>query len=95
MIKCDFRGCAFLNTLAETPENKNPLRKEILMHKKQLLDDFQFLVDEHFKTLPKKERTQISRSIFIVFEGALIEAQNFRELWPIKTAKKQVKQMLE
>jgi len=94
MIECDMRGCAFLNTLCETPDHENALRQEIVTHKSELREFFQHLIDQHHGDHSKKERTQIATTIFILFEGAIIETQLFRDNSMIEAAKAQVKNLL-
>ncbi|MCZ6674695.1 MAG: TetR/AcrR family transcriptional regulator [Verrucomicrobia bacterium] len=95
MQGCGYRGCAFLNTLTETPEGDSPLRKEIESHKRSLLAVIQSLVNEHVPADTEAERVQLAQTIFIIFEGALIEMQNFRDTWPAKAAKEQIRRLLE
>ncbi len=94
MQKCDFRGCAFLNTLSETPEPDSPLRAQITQHKTELHELFQSLVNEHHAALPKAKRDQIAATIFLLFEGSIVHLQNFRQEWPLVAAKKQVLNLL-
>ncbi|MDA9764744.1 MAG: TetR/AcrR family transcriptional regulator [Opitutales bacterium] len=94
MPGADYRGCAFLNTLTETPEGESPLRLEIEDHKRGLLALIRGYVAAHRSQESEDEITQIARSIFILFEGALIEMQNFRDVWPAQAAKKQVSRLL-
>jgi AcrR family transcriptional regulator len=94
MTECDFRGCAFLNTLAEVPDPSNPMRKEILSHKEGLQKQIQELAIAHFSNKPKAFGKQKGTILFLLFEGALIEAQNFREVAPIVSAKKELKTFL-
>jgi len=94
MQTCDFRGCAFLNTLTETPESDSPLRLEIENHKRDLLAIIRGFVASHFSSESEDEITQIARTIYILFEGALIEMQNFRDVWPAQAAKTQVIRLL-
>ena len=94
MPGADYRGCAFLNTLTETPEEDSPLRQEIEGHKRSLLALLRGYVATHLPQESEDEITQIARSIFILFEGALIEMQNFRDIWPAQAAKRQVSRLL-
>jgi AcrR family transcriptional regulator len=94
MNECDFRGCAFLNTLAEVPDPENPMRQEILAHKKDLQTKIQSLVARHFDAKSPAYSKQKGTLIFLLFEGALVEAQNFRDLSPIVCARKEVKALL-
>ena len=94
--KCDFRGCAFINSMAEIPCTDNLMRREVAKHKRSLLKRFETLVGEHFQQLgrPKKQAADTSRVIFILFEGALVEAQNFHEIWPVRCARKMAAELL-
>ncbi len=94
MSDCDFRGCAFLNTLAEVPDPENPMRQEILAHKKGLQAKIQAMTTRHFDDRPPAFSKQKGTLIFLLFEGALIEAQNFRDLSPIVSARKELKALL-
>ena len=94
MPGADYRGCAFLNTLTETPDGDNPLRLEIAGHKRDLLALMRGYVAAHLTKESEDEITQIARSIYILFEGALIEMQNFRDVWPAQAAKTQVQRLL-
>ena len=85
----DYRGCAFINTMAETPNFENPMREEVAAHKRELHERFQELAITHFQKPAgsEDEACHIGTTIFLLFEGALVEAQNFRKPWPIDTAR--------
>jgi AcrR family transcriptional regulator len=95
MASADYRGCAFLNTLTETPESDSSLRLEIENHKRCLLALMRGLVATRFVDETEDEISQIARSIYIIFEGALIEMQNFRDVWPVQAAREQVRRLLD
>jgi len=94
MRECDFRGCAFLNTLAEVPDPESPMRREILAHKKELQSKIQAMAAQHFDSKPPAYSKQKGTLIFLLFEGALVESQNFRDLSPIVSARKEVRALL-
>ncbi|MEO0793972.1 MAG: TetR/AcrR family transcriptional regulator [Verrucomicrobiota bacterium] len=94
MESCDFRGCAFLNTLAETPDPDNPLRIEIANHKQTVLERFHQLLAEHKPELSEGEQRNLAASLFLLFEGTLVEMQNFRDRWPLDAAKAQLSRVL-
>jgi hypothetical protein len=94
MGECDFRGCAFLNTLAETPEPDSPLREQVREHKQGLHDFFRSLVNEHHASLTAAQQEQIATTIFLLFEASIVHMQNFRSDWPLQAAKKQVTTLL-
>lgn len=94
MGNCDYRGCAFLNTLCELPECDSDLRVEIANHKQELRELFQSLLAEHQPDWPKAKAETTGTTLFLLFEGTLIEMQNFRDQWPLEAAKRQVDSML-
>lgn len=94
MENSHYRGCAFLNTLAETPDGGNPLRAVISHHKRDLLQRIETLVAEHLGPSRKKDSAKIARALFILFEGALVEMQNFEEQWPLEAAKREISRLL-
>ena len=94
LTECDFRGCAFLNTLSEVLDPEHPMRQEILKHKQGLQAKIQKLAIEHFKDKPTAFGRQKGTIIFLLFEGALVESQNFRDVSSIQSAKKEVRSLL-
>jgi AcrR family transcriptional regulator len=94
MQDCDYRGCAFLNTLGETPQPESPLRLEIAQHKRDLHDLFRHFVADHYPDRSEADREQIATTIFLLFEGALVQMQNFRAHWPLQAALRQVESLL-
>ncbi len=94
MDQCDFRGCAFLNTLAETPDFTCPMRCEILSHKRGMLDFIRGLIDQHIPDASDEDNAQRAGAIYLLLEAAMIEAQNFRCTWPVKVAKRQTEIIL-
>ncbi len=93
----DFRGCAFINTMAEIPDPDSPMRKEVAAHKRELHQRFQVLAAEHFEGAGESEATvrQKGTAIYLLFEGALVAAQNFHETWPIHTARNEAGKILQ
>ncbi|MDQ8202492.1 TetR/AcrR family transcriptional regulator [Pelagicoccus sp. SDUM812003] len=94
MRKSDFRGCPFINTLTETPDADSPMRAEIKNHKQGMVDFILQRVEQIFPEKDPEEQLHLSRIVFLLFEAAMIESQNFREFWPIDTARKQVAQAI-
>jgi AcrR family transcriptional regulator len=94
MRDCDYRGCAFLNTLGETPQPESPLRLEIARHKRDLHDFFRHCVADHYPDRSEAEREQIATTLFLLFEGTLVQMQNFRAQWPLHAALRQVESLL-
>ena len=92
----NYRGCAFLNTMAETPDASSPMRHEVATHKRHLHETFQSLVAAHYKdrSVSQDVLDQKAGVIFLLFEGALVESQNFQDPLPVTVAHKEVQSML-
>lgn len=94
MQNANYRGCAFLNTLCETPDCESALRGEISQHKRELLERFRSLVSKHHENKTKSEQEHIATTLFILFEGTLIQLQNFQDNTFLLSAKKQAASLL-
>ena len=73
------------------------MRSEVASHKRQLCDRFVQLVAENLegkRAKPSNEAKQNGTSIFLLFEGALVESQNFHETWPVEIARNEVERIL-
>ncbi len=84
----EYKGCRFINLLAEVSEQNADMRKEIVDHKTTLRAFFKTLVSDIIAD--KTTVTQIADSIFILFEGAVVESKIHLDVWAVKTAKKTV-----
>lgn len=95
--KCDYRGCAFINTMAETPNAENPMRGEVMSHKRKLHERFQDLAGIHCQDTGETESVSqaLGTTLYLLFEGALVEAQNFQDSWPIDAARSSAQSLLE
>ena len=94
MQECGYRGCVFINTMAETPQADSPMRAEVSAHKLGLRRQFEGLTIEHFSGLSEELARSKGRFFFVLFEGALVESQLTRELWPIDAALQEVRRQL-
>jgi AcrR family transcriptional regulator len=80
----DFRGCPFLNTNAEQPNPPPAIRALIQQHKNFLRDYLRGLVRA---AMPGRlEADRLALAAYVLFCGAIIEAQAFRDPWPVRTA---------
>ncbi|HTB63925.1 MAG TPA: TetR/AcrR family transcriptional regulator [Opitutales bacterium] len=80
----EYRGCPFLNTNAEQPNPPAALRAIILQHKTFLRDYMRNLMRA---ALPGRlEADRMALAAYVLFCGAIIEAQAFRDPWPVRTA---------
>ena len=98
LVEADFRGCAFLNTLAEIPSPDSPLRREVAEHKEGLHAMIQDLALDHFEARGGGKLADLAlqkgSALFLLFEGALIETQNLRQTWPIAAARREAQSII-
>ena len=81
-----FRGCSFLNILSEVPSNNEKILAEVKRNKASLQ---KLLADS--TPFDKQYRSSL---IYILFEGAIIESQVQKDIWPIEEAQQAVKEIL-
>lgn len=90
----EFRGCAFLNTMAETPDPSSEMRAEVASHKEGLRQRTIDLVRQHFAGAPEDFVQQKGTIIFLLLEASIVESQNFQRLWPVEAARAEVDALL-
>ncbi len=87
----NFKGCRFINLLTELSDSSPKMREEIVEHKSKLRALFAQLVQWHIPHAPQA----MADTIYLLYEGAIIESKIYQHIWPIITAKNTVKKMLE
>ena len=97
LTDCRFRGCAFINIMAETPDSNCLMRAEVKSHKLGLHQRFQELAIAHETANGRKATSgkSLGTTLYLLFEGALVESQNFCDPWPILAARVHAKQLLQ
>lgn len=87
----DFRGCAFINTVAETRDAKTEEHHCALAHKKSLALDLERIAREAGMADAKR----ISQELLLLIEGAIVSAQMQGSPQPARTAKAIAQRILE
>jgi AcrR family transcriptional regulator len=82
--KEDFRGCAFLNVLSEIPADNTKIREVIFSHKNNIRQSFKDLL----------QQAELADHIYLLYEGAFIESQLYKDQWPVNRAKKIVQSLI-
>ncbi len=95
MQDCNYRGCAFLNTLSELPDANNPMRTEIVDHKQGLLDRIHSITRRLNPEGDTHASLAMARAVLILFEGCIVEMQVFRNTWPVEVARGTARQLIE
>lgn len=78
-----FRGCAFANLSAEFPDD-GPVRRLIVSHKREVRESFHEIVEN--ANCKPAEAKRIASTGFLLFEGAITQAEINRNLDPIRQA---------
>ncbi|SFO21839.1 transcriptional regulator, TetR family [Chitinophaga sp. YR627] len=82
--KESFRGCAFLNILSEIPADNIKVREVIHDHKSNIRQNFRNLLDN----------AELADHVYLLYEGAFVESQLYRDPWPVNRAKKIVNSLI-
>ena len=94
-----YRGCPFLNIVAEIPSTDSPLRAQALRHYDVLRATVDRLVEAFAVTyrpaLSPEETKQLSETLVLLFEGALVSSQNYAASWPIDVARAAAERLLD
>lgn len=76
--KESFRGCAFLNILSEIPADNTKIRDVIYAHKDNIRRSFKELLGN----------ADLADHIYLLYEGAFVESQLYKDQWPVNRAKR-------
>jgi len=83
-----------LNTISEIPRDNVKIKAEIVKQKKAFINLLESIVRENLPQAEDREITQLSRRIYLLYEGAISESQLQRDHWPIAEAKQMIEGML-
>jgi len=94
ITETNYRGCAFININTEFPDGTGEISLIVQEHKQKLRS----LIRNLTLSLGKENRSDeelilLSDTIYLIFEGAIVECQNYRELWPVEQSLKAVKKL--
>ena len=85
-----FKGCRFINMLAEIGDSQPAMQQQVLEHKRKLRRYLQQLL----LAVPGQTDPSIADTIYLLFEGAIVESKVYKDTWPVKAAKKTVKRLI-
>ncbi|MBS1918003.1 MAG: TetR/AcrR family transcriptional regulator [Bacteroidetes bacterium] len=92
LLQNDFSGCSYIRIIAEMPQRSAKINRQAILNKeKQRL----FFIEQVSK-LKKNSSTvnDLANTIFLLFDGATVQCQVYRELSPIENALKALKLIL-
>jgi len=90
-----YRGCGFINMAGEFSNEESPIRAVVRDHKnrvRQLIANY--VLNEYRPVMKPSEFEELVTIIYSLFDGAIIQAQNFMQDWPIEAALKASIKML-
>lgn len=92
----NYRGCAFINIKTELPDDKGEVTTIVQNHKQQLRQLIKELTGDLNTTDHDRENIDlVSDTIYLLLEAAIVESQNFNEIWPVKKARKSVVKLVK
>ncbi|HLY70917.1 MAG TPA: TetR/AcrR family transcriptional regulator [Puia sp.] len=93
LLENDFSGCSYIRIIAEMPQRSAKINKQAILNKEK---QRQFFIDKvkEFKRSSGASAMDLANTIFLLFDGATVQCQVYRELWPIKNAIKALKNLL-
>lgn len=84
----DFRGCPYSNTSAVVESGCTGILKQVEEHKESTREFFRALAADLAAGLKGGDCVgRLGDALFVLYSGATTEAQNLREMWPVKAAR--------
>ena len=90
-----YRGCGFINMAGEFSNEESPIRAVVREHKnrvRQLIDTN--VLTEYRAVMKPSDFDELVDVIYSLFDGAIMQAQNFMQDWPVEVALKASIKML-
>lgn len=97
MVKCNFRGCAFLNIASEIPSLNSKIRAEVVKHKDDLKLYLKQMISQLKDSDKRYKNIDINKDVdmvYVLVEGAIVASQNYGQVWPIQVAEDVVRTLL-
>ena len=91
MEEASCRGCAFINLNAEFPDDRDDISAIVRSHKEQLMELIHDLTEQAMDGKKGDNNHDIAvdnlaKLLYLLFEGAIVECQNFKSKWPAEKA---------
>ena len=87
----EYRGCWCVNTLSEIPKDNERVKSVIRMHKKNLRD---YILEIIRAFNSESDMMKLSKQIYLLYEGAVMESYLQNDNWPIVEAKEIAKKII-
>jgi AcrR family transcriptional regulator len=90
----NFLGCKFINMLSEIGDTNALMSKEVLEHKGKFRQYLKSFIQGPLQGKPIEDIDILGDSIFLLYEGAIVQSKIHKETWPVKKAKRMVQLLL-
>ncbi|NIC36659.1 TetR/AcrR family transcriptional regulator [Halomonas desiderata] len=90
-----YRGCGFINMAGEFSSEESPIRACVRDHKRRVRQFVaKHVLDQYRDTMTPDGFDELVDVIYSLFDGAIVQAQNFMQEWPVEVALKASLNML-
>ncbi|WP_104204587.1 TetR/AcrR family transcriptional regulator [Billgrantia saliphila] len=84
-----YRGCGFVNMAGEFSNEESPIRAFVRDHKDRVRKIIaNRVLNEYRAEMKPDDFNELADAIYSLFDGSIIQAQNFMQDWPVEAALK-------
>jgi len=93
LLDTNYGGCSYIRIVAEMPQRSEKINRQVILNKEK---QRRFFTDhaKKIKGTSSLAAKDLANTIFLLFDGATMQCQVYRELLPLKDALKAVKALL-
>ncbi len=93
LLDTNYGGCSYIRIVAEMPQRSEKINRQVILNKEKQRRFFTDHVSK-IKGTSTSAAKDLANTIFLLFDGATMQCQVYRELKPLKNALKAVKSLL-
>ena len=93
LLDTNYGGCSYIRIVAEMPQRSKKINHQVILNKEKQRSFFIEQVKK-WKKNSSPSVNDLANTIFLLFDGATMQCQVYRELSPMKNALKAVKALL-
>lgn len=93
---CDtnFGGCSYIRIISEMPQRGEKINRQVILQKDKQRQVFAELVENLSADMGCSARDLVN-TIFLLFDGATVQCQVYRSIWPMESAIRALKRLLK
>lgn len=93
LTSVNFRGCGWQNIITDLPQDHDKIRNQALLHKNDVREWVKNTLKE-VEQYSDEEANTLGDEIVVLLEGAIIQSQIQKNVWPIQSGKNVCKKIL-